>query len=102
MVKDSGTALRPHRLRPLNLPRAISVETARRHPLAGPVAVPVALIDKHGERIAIAAIEEEWSIDDEWWRDRVQRHYFRVRLEHGPVRTIFLDGESGRWFEQSY
>jgi hypothetical protein len=98
MVKDPGTALRPHRLRPLNLPRAVSVETAR----GRPVAVPVALIDTRGERIAIATIEEEWSIDDEWWRDRVQRQYFRVRLEHGPVRTIFLDGESGRWFEQSY
>ena len=94
MVKDPGTAIRPHQLRPLNMPRAVSVETARER--------PVALVDKHGERIAIAAIEEEWSIDDEWWRDRVQRRYFRVRLAHGPVRTIFLDGESGRWFEQSY
>lgn len=94
MVKDPGTTIRPHQLRPLNLPRAVSVETVRER--------PVALMDKHGERIAIATIEEEWSIDDEWWRDRVQRHYFRVRLAHGPVRTIFLDGESGRWFEQSY
>ena len=94
MVKDSGAALRPHRLRPLNLPRAVSVETARGR--------PVALTDSRGDRSAIAAIEEEWSIDDEWWRERVQRHYFRVRLDHGPVRTIFLDGESGRWFTQSY
>lgn len=94
MVKDPGAPVRPHQLRPLNLPRAVSVETVRER--------PVALLDKHGERIAIAAIEEEWSIDDEWWRDRVQRHYFRVRLAHGPVRTIFLDGESNRWFEQSY
>jgi hypothetical protein len=94
MVEDSRTEIRPHQLRPLNLPRSATVESARGR--------PVALIDKCGERIGIAAIEEEWSIDDEWWRDRVQRHYFRVRLEHGPLRTIFLDGESGRWFEQSY
>ena len=94
MVKDSGTAIRPHQLRPLNLPREISVETAR--------GSPVALVDTRGNHIEIAAIEEEWSIDDEWWRDRLQRHYFRVRLAHGPVRTIFLDGESSRWFEQSY
>ncbi len=94
MVKDSGTAIRPHQLRPLNLPRAISVETARGR--------PVALVDTRGNHVEIAAIEEEWSIDDEWWRDRLQRHYFRVRLAHGPVRTIFLDGESSRWFEQSY
>lgn len=94
MVKDSRTETRPHQLRPLNPPRSMTVETARGR--------PVALVDKRGERIAIAAIEEEWSIDDEWWRERLQRHYFRVRLAHGPVRTIFLDGESERWFEQSY
>ncbi len=94
MVKDSRTEIRPHQLRPLNLPRSVTVETAR--------GLPAALVDKRGERIAIAVIEEDWSIDDEWWRDRVQRHYFRVRLDHGSLRTIFLDGESGRWFEQSY
>lgn len=94
MVKNPGTEIRPHRLRPLNMPRAVTVETARGR--------PIALTDKRGERAEIAAIEEEWSIDDEWWRERLQRHYFRVRLIHGPLRTIFLDGESNRWFEQSY
>lgn len=94
MVKNPGTEIRPHQLRPLNPPRPAKVESVRGR--------PVALVDKRGERIVIAAIEEEWSIDDEWWRDRVRRRYFRVRLEDGPVRTIFLDGESDRWFEQSY
>ncbi len=94
MVKNSGTEIRPHQLRPLNMPRAVTVETARGR--------PIGLTDKRGDRVEITIIEEEWSIDDEWWRDRLQRHYFRVRLAHGPVRTIFLDGESGRWFEQSY
>ena len=94
MVKNPGTEIRPHRLRPLNMPRPLTVETARGR--------PIALTDKRGERVEIVAIEEEWSIDDEWWRDRLQRHYFRVRLVHGPLRTIFLDGESNRWFEQSY
>lgn len=94
MVKNPGTEIRAHQLRPLNLPRAIAVETTHGR--------PVALTGKHGEQIAIAAIEEEWSIDDEWWRDRVQRHYFRVRLAHGPLRTIFLDEASGGWFEQVY
>lgn len=94
MVKNPGTEIRPHRLRPLNLPRAVTVETERGR--------PVALTGKRGERIEIADIEEEWSIDDEWWRDRLQRRYFRVRLAHGLLRTIFLDAESNRWFEQAY
>ncbi|MCA9860427.1 MAG: hypothetical protein KC438_11930 [Thermomicrobiales bacterium] len=76
------------------MPRAVTVETARDR--------PVALTDKQGARVEISAIEEEWLIDDEWWRDHLQRHYFRVRLPHGPTRTVFLDGESGNWFEQSY
>ncbi|MEZ4665256.1 MAG: hypothetical protein R2835_01060 [Thermomicrobiales bacterium] len=94
MVKNPGTEIRPHRVRPLNPPRAVTVETVHGR--------PVALTDKRGERVEITAIEEEWSIDDEWWRDRLQRHYFRVCLPHGAIRTIFLDGESRRWFEQSY
>ena len=76
------------------MPRPVTVETTRGR--------PTALTGTQGERIEIAAIEEEWSIDDEWWRDRLQRHYYRVRLAHGPFRTIFLDGDSNRWFEQSY
>ena len=94
MVKNPGTEIRAHQLRPLNLPRPVQVETAH--------ARPIALLDKRGERLAIATIEEEWSIDDEGWRDRLRRHYFRVRLERGPLRTIFRDGENGQWFEQSY
>jgi len=94
MVENTGTKIRADQLRPLNLPRPVTAETAQGR--------PVAMIDKHGERVGIAAIEDEWSIGDEWWRDRVRRHYFRVRLASGSIRTIFLDGESGRWFEQSY
>lgn len=94
MVENPGTKIRPHRLRPLNLPRPVTVETAHGR--------PVALRDPGGERIGIAGIEEEWVIDDEWWRDRIRRRYFRVRLESGPLRTIFQDDESERWFEQSY
>lgn len=94
MVENPGTKIRAHQLRPLNLPRSTTVETEQGR--------PVALIDKQGERIAIEIIEEEWTIDDEWWRDRVQRRYFRVRLMHGPIRTVFLDEESDKWFEQSY
>lgn len=94
MVQNPRTPVRPHQLRPLNLPRSVTVEVADSR--------PVALVDAAGARLQIVAIEEEWMIDDEWWRERIQRQYMRVRLAHGPVRTIFRDGESGRWFEQTY
>ena len=58
MVKDSGAAIRPHQLRPLNLPRAISVETARGR--------PVALVDPRArlESVAVRSggIEAEISV----------------------------------------
>lgn len=94
MVENSGTKIRSHQLRPLNQPRPITIAIEQ--------GCPVAMIDKQGMHIAIESIEEEWTIDDEWWRDRVQRQYFRLRLVSGSIRTVFLDGESGRWFEQSY
>jgi len=79
---------------PLNAPRPITVESARDR--------PVALVDRAGERTGVAAIDEMWKIDEEWWRDPVRRTYFRIRLADGRVRTIYLDQEADRWYEQAY
>jgi hypothetical protein len=63
---------------------------------------PVALIDNRGGRVEIARIEEAWRIDDEWWREPVQRHYYRVMLACGSVRTIYHDIPADAWYEQRY
>jgi hypothetical protein len=94
MVKDSRAAARADQLRPLNRPRPVTVlvDAAKR---------PVALIE--GERRArVARVQDRWCIDDEWWRDPIQRVYYRVVLETGALRTIYHDRAQDAWFEQSY
>jgi hypothetical protein len=55
------------------------------------------------ERLAVAAVQDRWRIDDEWWRERpVSRVYFSVLLEDGRRLTIYRDLVTGRWSEQNY
>jgi hypothetical protein len=50
----------------------------------------------------VTAIQNAWRIDDEWWRERISRHYFRVELGDGQVLTVFHDLVSDRWYQQRY
>jgi hypothetical protein len=82
-------------LRPLNAPTPLRVQT-----------------DAHGRITAIwrqgrltprsiAAIQDRWRIDDEWWRDhRVSRMYFEVLLDDGTLLTMYHDLLADAWFEQ--
>ena len=92
MVADSGTSPRAAGLRPLNAPRPVRVLTGD--------GLPVALVD--GGRQRVLKIEDGWDIDDEWWRERIARRYYRVRLEDGAVRTVYRDELHDEWFAQRY
>ena len=98
MVKDSGTTVRADRLRPLNTPRPVRVETDERK---RPVAVSL-WGQRRAQRasIPIAEIIDRWRIDDEWWRRAVSRMYFHVMLEGGQLLTLFQDLSTGRWYGQ--
>lgn len=95
MVKDPGTALRAHRLRPLASPRRTRVETdARGRPRA---------VLFEGELQDVATIQDRWRIDDEWWREAaVIRVYYQVQLASGRVVTVYGDLVGGGWWEQRY
>ncbi|GAG18260.1 unnamed protein product, partial [marine sediment metagenome] len=54
------------------------------------------------ERLAVAAVQDRWRIDDEWWRKEVSRLYFSLLLEDGRTLTIYRDLVTGRWFQQNY
>jgi hypothetical protein len=54
------------------------------------------------ERLAVAAVQDRWRIDDEWWRKEVSRLYFELALEDGRTLTIYRDLVTGRWFQQNY
>jgi hypothetical protein len=55
------------------------------------------------ERLAVAAVQDRWRIDDEWWRTRpVSRLYYSLLLEDGRTVTVYRDLVSGRWFKHAY
>ena len=61
-------------------------------------------IRSDGEWIAIRSIEDQWKINDEWWRGpelEVERIYFDVVLENNQRLTIFHDLIGDAWFRQA-
>lgn len=92
MVANSRTPVRTHRLRPLNLPRAVSVVLNER-------GLPIAII-RDGKRKEVEKIGEIWRVDDEWWRDPIARRYVETILEGGRRLVVYEDQITGEWFEQ--
>ncbi len=93
MVANPRTSSRADQLRPLNRPRPITVQVDG--------GVPIALIDgAHHHRIE--RVQDRWHIDDEWWREPIQRRYYRVALDTGSIRTLYHDQVADTWFEQRY
>lgn len=95
MVKDPGTALRAHRLRPLAAPRSLRVETdSSGRPRA---------VQFEGVMCEVTSIQDRWRIDDEWWREtRVARTYYQLQLDNGRIVTVYQDLVGGGWCEQRY
>jgi hypothetical protein len=56
-----------------------------------------------GAMRAVAAVQDRWRIDDEWWRETaVSRMYYQLQLEGRRVITIYRDLIGGAWCEQRY
>lgn len=52
------------------------------------------------EGVEVAAIREEWVVEDRWWTlRRLWRHYFELVLADGRDLVVFRSS-SGRWFRQ--
>ncbi len=92
MVTNTGTPIRSHRLRPLNLPRSIRVELNKEN-------LPIT-ITFDGKEKEVEEIGETWRIDDEWWRDQIARRYVEVMLVGGGHMVVFEDLVGGGWFMQ--
>ena len=52
--------------------------------------------------VNVFARGDVWRIDDEWWRERISRRYFRVTLAGGVIRVLYQDLVTGAWYEQQY
>ena len=94
MVPDTGKTLHADTLKPVNLPELIAVdEDVSGRPL----------VVNLGRRIPVAAVNDVWRLDDEWWRARsLSRMYYAVILGNGRRLTLYRDLIDGRWYHQSY
>ncbi len=94
MVEDTGKALRADTYRPVNAPESVRVE----EDASG---LPLAVRTKR--RQVVAAVEDRWRIDDEWWRSEpVVRLYYTVRLASGQRLVLYKDLNDSGWYRQSY
>ena len=81
---------------PLKAPRPLAIEAED-----GPDGPVPRWVTWRGKRRPVAAVEDDWRVDDEWWRNEISRHYFAVTLADGCRLILFLDRIAGTWWEQS-
>ncbi len=94
MVQDTGKTSGAGAIKPVDTPAAVRVEQGR-----GEQPVRIHL----GDWQQVMAIQDQWRIDDEWWRERpISRMYYRVLLEDGRETTVFQDLVTSGWYKQSY
>ena len=48
----------------------------------------------------IQAVARRWRVDQDWWRQRVWREYFKLTTRTGLLVIIYRDLLSGRWYLQ--
>jgi hypothetical protein len=76
-------------LRRLYTPQPARVQTA-------PDGLPLAL-----DGVAVAAVREQWEVDDRWWiPEKLRREYFELALVDGRSAVVFHCDLSGRWYRQ--
>jgi hypothetical protein len=94
MVANSGATPGSGPIRPLNPPIPIVVrENAKHLPLA---------VQIKGRWRRVVAIDDVWSIDEEWWREKpIVRMYYRVNLDGDRQITVFRDMLDGAWYRQN-
>ncbi|HET6997131.1 MAG TPA: hypothetical protein VFI03_00950 [Solirubrobacterales bacterium] len=51
--------------------------------------------------VAVAAVREEWRVDDRWWTPKqLRRHYFELALIDGRSVVVFRCAVTERWYRQ--
>jgi len=122
MVTHSRTPLRTHRLRPLNIPRPVTVELNSRGVPVAITEVQSAAFPSSGQEPSLHAptpgvspgfkqrtallhevesVGETWRVDDEWWRQPLHRTYYELVLAGGKHTIVYHDLVTDQWFEQT-
>ena len=91
MVPNPRTQARARAIKPLNAPVTVAVIADKR-------GMPLSVSSNE-----VAAIEDMWKINDEWWRGpekEIERVYFHACLADGRPVTLFHDLAVDEWFRQ--
>ncbi len=111
MVAHSRTPLGTGHVRPLVKAPEVRRQKSDLRPLNAPSPLQVQA-DDQGRIVSvwrqgrltprtIAAVQDHWRIDDEWWREHpVSRVYYELLLDDGTLLTIYHDLMNKQWFEQ--
>ena len=94
-IKTSDLRHQKSDLRPLNAPSPLQVQTDDQGRIVS--------VWRQGRLTprTIAAIQDRWRIDDEWWREHaISRMYYEVVLDDGTLLTMYHDLLVDAWFEQ--
>lgn len=59
-----------------------------------------AVLTIDGQRQRVEKIEDDWVIEDEWWRAPIHRIYYQVVLENSVRETVYHDVLTGDWYLQ--
>jgi hypothetical protein len=93
MVEDPRKALCAETFKPVNTPEAVKVNE-------GPSGLPLAV--KLARMLTVAAIEDIWRIDDEWWREEpISRIYYKLVLSTGQRLSVYKDLVTQKWYRQA-
>jgi hypothetical protein len=49
----------------------------------------------------VARVLSRWRLDEEWWRTRIWREYFKLYTSNGLLVVIYRDFMNNQWFLQS-
>ncbi len=93
MVSHSRAEARTNSVRALNTPKPVTVIAEN--------GMPAKLVTRFTE-VEVMQIQDVWIVQDEWWREEIDRQYFALLMMDGEMRTIFHDRMKDAWYEQAY
>ena len=54
----------------------------------------------NGHPHAVQVLIDRWRVDEDWWRGRVWREYFRLTTRSGLLLELFHDLRTDAWYVQ--
>ena len=48
----------------------------------------------------VATINQQWRIEEDWWREPVERDYYKLTTQTGLLVVIFRNLSNGAWYLQ--